>query len=128
MIKHAVIWVDHDEAKVFHVGPERFDAAKVEPHRHFTRHSRMTVEREHPTDALHFFQAVEKALADATEILVAGPGSAKVELLEHLQKHDHALVPRIVGIKTIDHPTDRQIVAFARRYFHGADRLRGTVP
>jgi hypothetical protein len=56
-----------------------------------------------------------------------GPGSAKIELLEHVQKHSLGLVRRIVGIKPMDHPTDGQIVAFARRYFHGEDRLRGTV-
>jgi hypothetical protein len=34
------------------------------------------------------------------------------------------LEPKIVGVETVDHPTDGQLVAHARRYFHAADRMR----
>jgi hypothetical protein len=87
------------------------------------RRSTSTVEH-----ALRFFQAVEKALSDVEEILIVGPGSAKLELIKHVHKHNHALEPRIVGVETVDHPTDGQFIAYAHRYFHAKDRLRGTVP
>ena len=57
-----------------------------------------------------------------------GPSTAKLELIEHVHKHDPALEPKIVGVETVDHPTDRQLVAFVRRYFRAADRMLGTAP
>jgi len=30
---------------------------------------------------------------------------------------------RIVGVETVDHPSDRQLVAHARRYFKADDRM-----
>jgi stalled ribosome rescue protein Dom34 len=128
MIKHAAVWIDHEEAKVFHVDSAEFDPSKIQPHHHVKRRSTVTVEHAHPADALHFFQAVEKALADVEEILIVGPGSAKLELIKHVHQHNHALAPRIVGVETVDHPTDGQLRAFAHKYFHAKDRLRGTVP
>lgn len=127
MTKHAAVWVDHHEAKVFHVD-EAFDPAKIKPHFHMQRRPTIAAEHAHPADSLHFFQAVEKALADVEEILIVGPGSAKLELIKHIHQHNHALVPRIVGVETVDHPTDGQFVAYAHKYFHAKDRLGGTVP
>lgn len=39
---------------------------------------------------------VVKHLVSATEILVAGPGSANLELIKHIHKHDTALTEKIV--------------------------------
>ena len=128
MIKHAAVWIDHHDAKVFHVDDARFDPTKIEPHHHVQRRSTVTAEHAHPTDAQHFYEAVAKALGDVEEILIVGPGSAKLELIKHVHKHDAALAPRIVGVETVDHPTDGQLTAFAHHYFHGKDRLLGTVP
>jgi stalled ribosome rescue protein Dom34 len=125
MAKHAAVWIDHNEAKVFHVDAE-FEPSKIKPHHHVKRHPTVTAEHAHPADALHFFQEVEKALADVDEILIVGPGSAKLELIKHVHKHNHALEPKIVGVETVDHPTDGQLVAFVHRYFHAKDRMLGT--
>ena len=128
MTKHAAVWIDHNEAKVFRIDSEDFDPKKIEPHHHVQRRSSVTVEHAHPADALHFFQAVEKALADVEEILIVGPGSAKLELIKHVHKSNAGMEPRIVGVETVDHPTDGQLVAYVHQYFHAKDRLRGTVP
>ena len=50
-------------------------------------------------------------------ILVVGPSVTKLRFLRYAQEHDRALESRIAGIETVDHPTDRQIVAYARNYF-----------
>jgi stalled ribosome rescue protein Dom34 len=128
MIKHAAVWIDHHEAKVFHVDTEGFDPTKIQPHHHVKRRSTVTAEHAHPADALHYFQEVEKALADVEEILVVGPGSAKLELIKHVHKSNRGLEAKIVGVETVDHPTDGQLVAYVHKYFHAKDRLRGTVP
>jgi hypothetical protein len=37
---------------------------------------------------------------------------------------DTAWRQKIVGTETVDHPTDNQLVAHARKYFRTADRMR----
>ena len=58
------------------------------------------------------------------EELVAGPRQAKGELVKHLEAHDPAWRQKIVGTETVDHPSDNQLVAHARKYFRIADRMR----
>jgi stalled ribosome rescue protein Dom34 len=127
---HAAVWMDHNEARIFHVDAESFDVSRIEaPHRHVHRHPKGPgEERSHPADAQHFFHEVAEALAGAEEILVVGPATAKLEFLKHLQARDQALAAKIVGMETVDHPTDGQLAAHIRHYFRGVDRMRGTVP
>jgi stalled ribosome rescue protein Dom34 len=128
--RHAAVWIDHNEARIFHVDSQSFDVSRIEaPHRHIHRHPKGPgEERSHPADAQHFFREVAEALAEAEEILVVGPATAKLEFLKHLHASHHALGSKIVGIETVDHPTDGQLAAYIRRYFHAVDRMRGRVP
>jgi hypothetical protein len=40
-------------------------------------------------------------------------------------KHQPAVAKTIVGSEKADHPTDGQVVALARRYFHKFDNMAG---
>jgi hypothetical protein len=62
-----------------------------------------------------YYDAVMACIRDAESILIFGPGEAKGELKEHLEKHK--LGVRIVGIETVDKMTDRQIAAKVRKRF-----------
>ena len=62
-----------------------------------------------------YYDAVIAPIRDAEAILIFGPGEAKGELKERLEKH--GLGGRIVGIETVDRMTDRQIAAKVRQYF-----------
>jgi hypothetical protein len=64
MLTHAVIWIDHKEARVFHVHPEATEATTVlAPQNHLHRHPKGRGEaREHPDDARRFFGEVARAL------------------------------------------------------------------
>ncbi len=55
---------------------------------------------------------------------MVGPAKAKLELIRYLHKHAHALGTKVVGVETVDHPTDGQLVAYARTYFVAADRMK----
>ena len=114
-----VVWIDHHEARVFGVDDAMFDEAKVlAPTRHIARHSKpATHEHDHPEDMHRFLRDVTGTLESATTILVVGPSTAKLELLRHLGKEARATEAKVVGIETVDHPTDGQLVAYARRYF-----------
>jgi len=125
------VWIDHNEAKVFHVTAETFDEKSVlSPNHHVQRHpkSQETRERNHPDDEHRFFQQLVGVLAGADQILVLGPSVTKLHFVRWVQKHDPALEPRIVGIESADHPTDRQLVAHVRQYFHDPLPRAGTTP
>ena len=122
---HAAVWLDHHEARVFHVERDTFDESTLRsPRHHVRRHpDHNAAERNHPDDAKRFYSAVAAALDAADEVLVVGPSTAKLQFLKYVHENDPQLEKRIVGMETVDHPTDAQLAAFARHYFHGADRI-----
>lgn len=125
--KYAVLWIDQHEAKIFHFDRETFTVTTTESASHHVRkHPQVTRERNHPADEQHYFHDVARALDDAAEVLVVGPSTAKLHFIKHVHRHDHGLEPRIVGVETVDHPTNGQLVAFARQYFVSAHAKLGS--
>ncbi len=122
---HAAVWIDHHEARIFRIDDESFVASAVEAStKHVLKHPRASEEpKEHPDDMKRFFRDVTRALEGADEILILGPSTAKHQLVSYVGKHAPALEPKIVGVETIDHPSDRQLAAYARKYFEAADRI-----
>jgi stalled ribosome rescue protein Dom34 len=118
----AAVWLDHHEARVFHVDLDSFDESAVRsPRAHLHRHPKGTTEgHDHPDDAKRFFHEVAKALSDAGQILVLGPSTAKLQFITYVHEHDKTLAPKIVGVESVDHPTDAQLVAYVKKYFHEA--------
>ena len=125
--RHVAVWIDHREARIFHVDAESADESTVlAPAPHVHRHPKgPSSEHEHPDDAHQFFKAVAKAIEGAERVLVVGPSTAKLQFIHYAYKHDSTLEPHIIGIETVDHPTDGQLVAYARRYFAADDRMQG---
>ncbi len=121
--KHAVIWVDHQEAKIFFVEPGTSEALHAHKQVQHPKHG----DGKHPVMEDSFFHAVLREVADSAEILVVGPAAAKLQLLKHAHKHDHVIADKIIGIETVDHPTDGELLKYAKHYFHGKDRLLGIV-
>lgn len=120
---HAVVWIDHREARVFHFSPT--DAEKIVLHpEHPAKHiHHKAVGSGHAAEDHAFLQAVAQSIADAGAILVAGPANAKTELVKHIGLHDPQLAKKIVGVETVDHPSDAQLVAHARQHFATEDRM-----
>ena len=122
---HVCVWIDHDAAKVFRIGPGTAEEAILHepgPHHHIHRKADHVGKGKAPPDQA-FLDEVAEALAGAGAILIAGPGQARNELAAHLHHHHPAIARRVWGIEPMDHPTDREIVAAARKYFHAADRM-----
>lgn len=111
---HAVVWIDHKEARVFHFNADQSDKLTLRAHHASNKHNGHEDER--------FLHEVAQAVADAGEILVTGPANTKTALVKHIAKHDAHLLSRVAGVESADHPTDGQIVAHARAYFEAADR------
>jgi hypothetical protein len=123
---HALIWIDHREAKVYH-----FDATEVD---------RTVIPSTHPQQHLHhkansgdsghapvdrtFLDHVSQAVAKTGAILITGPAGAKVELRAFIESKYPDLAKRISGIETVDHLSDGELVAFGRSFFKADDRMR----
>jgi stalled ribosome rescue protein Dom34 len=123
---HAIVWIDHREAKVFHFNAIEVDRMILHPHnptRHIHHKANAMGSDDAPLDH-EFFEQVTEAIADATAILITGPASAKSELAAHVARHHPDIARCIVGVETIDHPSDGALVAVARLYFKAEDRLR----
>jgi stalled ribosome rescue protein Dom34 len=122
---HAVVWIDHHEARVFHFNPTDVDRLVVRPNdptRHI-HHKANSIGSGHAAEDQNFLDAVAHAIADAGTILITGPANAKTELIKHIHQHEPQLMKAIVGIETVDHPSDAQLVAHARHYFKAEDLM-----
>jgi len=129
---HAVVWLDHRNAHVFHVTANEAEEIEVAaaPPVHVAEHFKHLHHRAGDRDGKrapedqHYYQAVVDALAGAQEWLIVGPATAKLELVKHIHRHCPQMVDRVIGIESVDHPTDGQLLAHARAYFRAADRMR----
>jgi hypothetical protein len=122
---HAVVWIDHREARVFHFSPTEVERLVLHPD-HPTRHihhKANSIGSGHAAEDHAFLQAVAQSVADAGAVLVTGPGNAKTELIKHISQHAPKLMNSIVAVETVDHPSDAQLVAHARHYFKAEDRM-----
>jgi len=125
---HAVVWLDHSEAHVMHIAPDDVEKSVVhpsKPHQHLHSRAGTLGSGKRPEDQ-HYYHAVVDALKGAQEILVVGPAQAKLQLIKHMHAHDQATADKVVGVESIDHPTDGQLVAYARKYFAAKDKMLGT--
>jgi stalled ribosome rescue protein Dom34 len=123
--RHAAIWLDHQEAKIFHFTPESIERSELHVAHHLYRAHKTGGHAERHRDVAEqhpFFEDIVTRLGDAAEVLVVGPAETKSELVKFLQARHPDLAGRIVGVEAADHPTDGQIVAHARKYFLAADR------
>jgi hypothetical protein len=123
---HAVVWIDHHEARVFHFNADAAETLVLHPHeptRHI-HHKAGSIGSGHSAEDQDFLHQVTAAIADAGAVLITGPANAKTALVKHMHRHDPLLIERLAGIETVDHPTDAALLAHARHYFKVEDRMK----
>lgn len=121
-MKHAVIWVDHKEARVIKLDDEgsRYEAEHVK------------AATAHHDKGHHHTHAEPKYLEDLAQrlsvfeaVLLTGPGPAKDELSAFVQQRHPAWKAKIVAVEGSDHPTDGQLADHGRKVLRAADRMQG---
>ncbi|MBL8330078.1 MAG: hypothetical protein JNJ71_14625 [Rubrivivax sp.] len=117
---HAVVLIDHTHAQILQFDAEHVEASRLKAHSHHPRHH-STVRSEH-----EFFGQVCDALRGIAEVLVTGSHTSLADFRHYAEKHRPQTAAQIVGYETVDHPTENQLVALARRYFLKYDRMSGT--
>ena len=127
---HAIVWIDHREARVFHIGRTDVDRLVLHPDKPSVHihHKAGSIGSGHAAEDQDFLHRIADSIADAGAVLITGPANAKTELVKHLHHHDPRLMNVISGVETVDHPTDGALVAYARRYFKAADLMQPRVP
>ncbi len=122
---HAVAWIDHSHAIVMHVSPDDVEKSVIASQQagHKVHTHAGTLGNGRTADDHDFLHRVAQSLGGAHEILIVGPAQAKLQLVKHIHRHDAALVDKIIGVESVDHPTDGQLVAYARKYFRAKDKM-----
>jgi stalled ribosome rescue protein Dom34 len=127
---HAVVWIDHREARVFHftsTDVERLVLHPDHPTRHI-HHKANSIGSGHAAEDHAYLHAVAESVADAGAVLIAGPANEKNELVKYIHELNPKRISAIVGVETVDHPSNKQLVAYARKYFKAADSMLPQAP
>ena len=124
-LNHAVIWIDHQEAHVMFLSQDSSEAEVIRSkstHAHLHHKGGEVGSGRLALDS-KYLHSVIQAVNKSQEILILGPGSAKLELIKHAHKHDAQVAEKIVGVETVDHPSDKEILAHARKFFYKVDQM-----
>lgn len=118
---HAVAWTDHHAARILRFDADEVQAQSLRSHAHETAQHGSAVRSEH-----EFFGEVCAALEGIQEVLVTGSHTAIADFRHFADKHRPQTAARIVGYEVVDHLSDNQLVALARKFFHKYDQMTPT--
>ena len=118
---HAVVWIDHQSAQVLQFDADHVEASSVKARHHYTPQHGSAVRTEH-----EFFGHVCDALDGIPEVLAVGPRTGLADFEHYARKHRAETAARIVACEVVDHPSEKQLVALARKFFLKHDRMAGT--
>ncbi len=121
---HAVVWIDRKQARILHFNVDEADRAVVRDHVARDLHVREPRTGHRIEENKPFFEDVAAAIADAGAILIVGPAQEKDFFAKFLAAKHPAIRAHVEGIEKADHPTDGELIDFARRYAKAADRMR----
>ena len=94
---------------------------KVHQKLKFTRQHGSGVRTEH-----EFFSQVCDALDGIAEVLVVGGHVGLADFRHYVEKHRPLTARHIVAYDVVDHPSENQLVALARKRFVKVDQMVGT--
>jgi stalled ribosome rescue protein Dom34 len=115
-MKLSVIWLDRETARLFHLSDERMERKFIKL-RHSDNHTHRRDQRDQDREEPGLFQEIIAELQASERFLVIGPGVAKHHFQNYLNEHQPLLAKKVAGVETVDHPTDGQIAALAKKFF-----------
>ena len=125
MTTHVAVWLDHKGARIVHLEPDGSEKMISLTSRSPDRENQAAADetaKEPPDDAKRFFDEVARSVDDSDKLLLVGPASTKLEFMHYLHAHERALEPKVIAVETIEHPTDAQLVSYAKTYFAKSHR------
>ena len=109
---HAVVRTDHETAEVTQFDDDEVVTKKLKAHRHDTGPHHSAVRTEH-----EFFGSVCDAIDGIASVLVTGAHKSIDDFERYVGKHRPQLAKSIAGYEVVDHPSEHQLVALARKFF-----------
>jgi stalled ribosome rescue protein Dom34 len=127
---HGVVWMDSKEAHVFRFGADDVKMERVKAHMPFRKvhHKAGAIGAGHVAADLSYLDHIADALRGVHEWLLTGPAQAKTDFVRHIETHIPQLKAKLVAVEAMDHPTDAELVAHARRYFKLVDKMQPNSP
>jgi hypothetical protein len=109
---NAVVLIDYHSAKIMQFGSEHAHGTKVNEHLH------LNGPRERNDRSRHeFFGKVCDALEGIAQVLVVGANSSLSEFRCYVRGHRPQAAVQLVAYQVVDHPSDNELVDFARTWF-----------
>jgi hypothetical protein len=119
--QRAILWIDHQSAKVLRLDAEPAAVETIRTHTHPTAQHGSAARTGH-----EYYGAVCDALEGLTQALVTGSRMALADFRRYVEKHRPQTAARIVAYTVLERATDRQLLADARQHFAQFDRLAAT--
>lgn len=123
---HAIIWIDHHQAKIFRFNASDLERDVVRPHDPTVHlhHKANTIGSGHAPVDKDYLRRVTEAVSRAGAIMIVGPAGAKTELAAYIGAHAPDLSSRVSTVEAVDHPSDGELVSLARKFFLANDRMK----
>jgi stalled ribosome rescue protein Dom34 len=124
-MNNAVVWLDHTKAQVIHFDADASESEALKTHSHHP-HPRQNHADTHANedDNSDFYADIANALKDTQQILVVGPAQEKTAFVKYLNAKVPAVAGQIKAVETVDHPSDGQLLTYARRHFTSTGGLK----
>lgn len=123
---HAIVWLDHSEAKVYRFGGDQDTEVDI--------HSHTSLQRLHhtgtgwqaggnqPQDA-EFFKRIVGALDHLGGTVITGPGNAKFALKAFIDNYRPSAATRVFAVETQDQPDADALLAVGREFLKDGPRV-----
>jgi stalled ribosome rescue protein Dom34 len=122
---NAVVWLDHTKAQVIHFDKDASESEALKTHSTHP-HPKQNHADTHANedDNTAFYSDIATVLKDAQQILVVGPGQEKTAFVKYLAIKAPLVSENVKAVETVDHPSDGQLLSYARRHFAGAGGVK----
>jgi hypothetical protein len=123
---HAIVWIDHKTAHIikFNRSTQSGEIVRNPDADKHIHHKAGEMGSGHVYEDDGYLREVSQHLHDAGTILITGPSQVKWQLKAFLGLRQPAMAHCIAGVESLNHPTDGELLAFARKTFKSKDRMR----
>ncbi len=127
--QHAVVWLDHLRAVVidFSIDKEHVHLVASPTEQRQVHRKSGTPGPGKASEDREFFDGIVEAIGDAREVLIMGPGQAKLHFKTELERRHPQVAKLVVAVESADHPKVDEMLTYARKYFRRVDALKGVV-
>src|SRR4029079_628539 len=103
---HAIVWLDHLNARIFAFSDGDGETIPIESQSEQRQLHRKSGKpgSAHAPDEVALFGEIVAAVADVREILITGPGTAKLAFRRYVEQRNNELAQRTVGAEPTNNP------------------------